>query len=342
MFFFTTMSDTSSNSSVSTTTSISSTGSDSSFDDDMLILTVDELLRHGLKLLGWTDKLLDRKSKYKHEKQTHLFKCDFGACPQVVAQIFEDLQTTTIAAARIHNATMDDVSHLLYTLNFLKAYPTEGQRQNKWHISDRSLRDNSWDLLLRLQALKPTKIAWPSNDEIGDNVWIGTVDGTHIKTQEPNHSLFPKDPKAFSYKNQSAGLSYEIVVSLWASRIIWINGPYPASVHDNTIFAKPGGLKEKLQGTGLRVIGDSGYQGFDEVSRLNSHDSREVSKFKTRARLRQESVNARLKTMRCLGSSVFRHNGKHTDGQPKFTIFFEAAVVVTQYKLEISEPLFDI
>lgn len=325
----------------SSTSSVSS-GSLISDDDDALILTATEILQHGLDLLGWTDGQLDRESKNRLEKHAAWFTSDFGASHHVVAQIFYDLQTTDIQAARIHSATMEDLDHLLFALHFLKVYPTEGQRQNKWHKCDKTLRENGWDLLLRLQALKATKIVWPDAAEIGDNVWIGTVDGTHVKTIEPSHPDFPKDPKAFSYKNQAAGLSYEIAVSLWESRIIWINGPFLASVHDTTIFAMPGGLKEKLQGTGLRLIADRGYSGHDEVSIMSSRDTPEVSKAKTRARMRQEGVNAKIKTLRCTDSGRFRHTGNHRDGQSKFKICFEAAVVVTQYKMEITEPLFDI
>jgi hypothetical protein len=327
----------------SLTSDSSSLNDSSSEDENLLILTGNEILRYGLRLLGWTNAQLNRNCKNQRENNMDRFKADFGASPNVVAQIFEDMQRTNLPAAKIHIASMDDAAHLLYALNFLKEYPTEGQRQNKWHLSDSTLRLNGWDMLLRLQALKSEKIVWPTAGEIGNNVWIGSVDGTHIKTQEPNHPTYPKDKKAFSYKNHSAGFSYEIVVSLWESKIIWINGPFKASVHDNTIFSLPGGLKEKLEATGLRVIADSGYGGYDHVvSRLNSMDSKEVSKFKVRARMRQEAVNAKIKTLRCTDSGRFRHMGNYKDGQPKFKICFEAAVVVTQYKMDISEPLFDI
>jgi hypothetical protein len=39
-----------------------------------------------------------------------------------------DLQTTNIAAAKIHSATIEDLSQLLYTLHLLKVYPTEEQK----------------------------------------------------------------------------------------------------------------------------------------------------------------------------------------------------------------------
>jgi DDE superfamily endonuclease len=321
-------------------TTESSEGSDADDDlDGVFILTGDEIMRHGLLLLGYKAEQLDRQSKHRREKHTAMFKGDYGASPQVVARIFEDLQTTNIPSAKIHAANMNDASHLLYTLAFMKSYPTEQQRANKWHLCDRLLRDNGWDMMKRLQALKATKIVWPTEAEIGDQVFIGSIDGTHVKTNEPNHPDFPKNTKAFSYKNKAAGLSYEIVLSLSSSKIIWMNGPFLASVHDAKIFKSPGGLKAKLQGTGLRLIADSGYGGkahHQYISQLSSHDSPEVTNFKVRARMRHEGCNGRLKTFRIIDSARFRH------GQEKFKIAFEACAVVTNYKMEISEPLFDV
>lgn len=309
----------------------------------IFVLTRDDILQRGLKLLLWSDEKLARKSKKKIEKETDWFKHEYGADPYVVAQIWEDLQRTGIEAARINNANDDDLSHLFHALQFMKCYPTEGQQQNKWHESDRCLRDNCWSMLLKLQALKAEKIFWPTTEELGDSIWVGVVDGTHVKTQEPSHPEFPKDPQFFSHKNHSAGLSYEIVSSLSQSRIIWMNGPFPAGMNDIQIFSSPGGLKEKLEGTGLRLIADNGYRGVDNIiSRPNSQDSTEVAKFKTRARMRHESLNGKIKTMRCTDSARFRHQGNHKDGQPKFKICFEAAAVVTQYKMENGEPLYDI
>lgn len=317
--------------------------SDGSYGGNILILTGEEVLKHGLLLLGWTEDKLARKSKNRLEKHAAWFHVDFGASHHVVAQVFADVQTTDIAAAQIHSATMKDLDYLLFAFHFLKVYPTEGQRQNRWHQCDKRLRENGWDMLLRIQALKAAKIKWPTAAEIADNIWIGSVDGTHVKTMEPTHPVYPKDPDAFSYKNRAAGLSYEIVVSMWESKIIWMNGPYLASYHDSTIFDEPGGLREKMQGTGKRLIGDRGYSAHDDiVSTMNSHDSAEVSKLKIRARLRHEGVNSKIKTLRATDSARFRHMGKHHDGQDKFKICMEAAIVITQYKMEITEPLFDI
>ena len=94
--------------------------SDDSSIGSIYIVTRDEMLRHGLELLGWSAKKLDRKSKKKDEKQSLWFRREFGAAPHVVAQIWEDLQTTNIEAAMIQNATKNDLSQLLYTLQFMK------------------------------------------------------------------------------------------------------------------------------------------------------------------------------------------------------------------------------
>ena len=312
----------------------------SSRDENLDIKTPDELLEIGLELLGFSEKQINRKSKHRKHKLKNLFSGNFGALPHVVAQIWEDLQRTQIPAAWLKPEERN-LPHFLYTFHFMKAYPTETQRVGKWHECDRIQRDVCWSLLLKIQALKAEKIVWPTPEEIGDNIWVGTVDGTHIKTQEPNHPIYPKDTKAFSYKNHAAGLDYELVLCLWKPSVIWMSGPYPAATHDITIF-KEGGLRDLLRSQNLKVIADNGYKGNDDViSRPNSQDSKEVSKCKSRARCRQESLNGKIETLACTNSAGFRHRGD-IDGQSKFKICFEAAVVVTQYKMEMGDPVFDV
>jgi hypothetical protein len=40
----------------------------------------------------------------------------------------------------------------------------------------------------------------------------------------------------YDFKSHSSGLKYEFAMSISRPNIIWINGPYEASVHDITIF----------------------------------------------------------------------------------------------------------
>ncbi|CAB9525015.1 hypothetical protein SEMRO_1617_G286340.1 [Seminavis robusta] len=309
------------------------TDSDDDADPHLQVLTPEEMLQHGMKLIGWNERQLRRKSKKRWRKWCILFAADFGAKPHVVCQIWEDLQTTALKEAYLH-PNQRNLDQFLYALHFLKAYPTEKQRQNKWHVCDRLLRDSGWFFVERIAALKELKIVWLNT---GNDIWCGSVDGTHIKSWEPTHDKYPKDPSAFSWKHHSAGFNCEVVLSLKESKIIWLNGPFEAGTNDISMFTAQGGLCEKLREAEKMVIADNGYRGYDDViSRPNSIDSPEVAKFKNRARCRHEAVNGMIKHYKCTDSAAFQH------GIDKFALCFDAAAVITQYRMELGEPLFEV
>jgi hypothetical protein len=54
--------------------------------------------------------------------------------PFVYAQLWEDLQLTDEATARVDNAKQKDFDYFMGALYFLKVYPTEGQRAAFWQI----------------------------------------------------------------------------------------------------------------------------------------------------------------------------------------------------------------
>ena len=64
----------------------------------LLIYTEDEILDEGLRALSWEPFQIQR---VKIETNIERFRSHFGAHPCVLAQIWEDLQTTTIANANI-------------------------------------------------------------------------------------------------------------------------------------------------------------------------------------------------------------------------------------------------
>ncbi|CAB9527827.1 unknown protein [Seminavis robusta] len=235
--------------------------SDDDIDPDLQIVTPEEMLEHGMKLIGWKEKQLKRKSKKRWRKWCYLFAADFRAKPHVVCQMWEDLQSTELTEAYLQPLERN-LDQFLYALHFLKAYPTEKQRQNKWHISDRVLRDTGWFYLTKLAAMKAIKIVWL---DVGDDIWCGSVDGTHIKSWEPTHDKYPKNPSAFSWKHHSAGFNCEVALSLKESKIVWINGPFEAGTNDISMFTAEGGLCERLHATGKKVIADNGYRGHDDV-----------------------------------------------------------------------------
>ena len=159
-----------------------------------------------------------------------------------------------------------------------------------------------------------------------------SVDGVHCHTNEPSHTSLNKNPKYYSHKFKTAGLSYELVCSTYRNALYWINGPFPASKHDKTILEEK--LSTLIQG-GRKIVADFGYRGNEKVIYANSSDKPEVSDFKGRARSRQEAFNAKIKSFKCL-STRFRHGIENHKG------FFYAVCVICQYQLENESGLFDI
>ena len=87
---------------------------------------------------------------------------------------------------------------------------------------------------------------------------------------------------------------------------------------------------------GKKAIGDGIYRGNqDTVSFPNTHDSRSVKKFKSRALKRHESFNGMTKSFQIL-RQMFRHK------LSKIGIAFEAVAVICQYKVEREEPMYDV
>ena len=147
------------------------------------------------------------------------------------------------------------------------------------------------------------------------------------------HERYSQDPKYFSHKFHQAGLSYELGVSLFTNQLVWVNDPFPAGHSNMKIY------QNNLLGLipdGKKVIADRGYRGEPQVVSLpNNLDDPVVKKFKSRARCRQETFNARLKNFAVL-ANCFQHNNHE-----KHKAVFEAICVVCQFQLENGHPLFD-
>jgi len=301
-------------------------------DNDLEIYTMDEMLEIGLKLLRWEDHQLARVCR---ETRVTRYRGHFGANPGVYAQMWEDLQTTTMEDARVAPSRRC-IKQFHAALHFLYRYPAEIERETTWsNISHMDkLRNECWYFVDRIRALLALKAGWPA-DNFGDDKWVMSIDGVHFVTYEPSHEKLPKDPAYFSYKHHAAGFNYEIGVSLYESKLVWFNGPFKAGTFNDIKMFTDGGLKAKLQATKKMVIADHGYTGYPTlVSTSNSQDSKEVSKFKVRARQRHEKYNGKLKEFQCLDDR-FRHKGK-------LQACFEAVNVIVAYKMEMGEPLYDI
>lgn len=298
--------------------------------------TEDEIMALGLRLVGY-DEI--RQQRVARKTNITRFKRMFGSSTQVVRAVWIDLQMIKDEEYKLDVKSPEvEMKGLLLTLHFFKRYPTEIDEAGRFGWSPRSCRLKKWAFARRIQYLKRYKIRWPKewnkdNPNYGEvPVFIVSVDGVHCEIYEPTKGSWSKNPKYYSHKFKKAGLAYEVALSVFHNRCVHINGPFPASTHDMTIFR--GGLRNKIP-VGSRAIVDNGYKGKDtKTSKPNPLDSKQVRRFKSRVRSRQECFNARLKNFGCLRQQ-FRH------GEKKHKIVFEACAVICQYQLENGSPLFD-
>lgn len=180
------------------------------------------------------------------------------------------------------------------------------------------------------------KIKWPRRfDDPDTERFIITVDGVDCKIWEPKRPTLPVDKSYYSHKFRKAGLRYELGISVHGSKLVWMSGPHKCGNHPDKSIFRHKGLKDKIR-EGKRVIADGAYSGFREVSIPNHADDKKLKNFKSRARLRHETFNARIKSFGCL-QNTFRH------GMKKHKIAFEAVCVIVQYQMDNgTSSLFDV
>jgi hypothetical protein len=284
------------------------------------VLDEKDVLSLGLSLVGFKG---DRQN-VGDTLNNRRFRAFYGVGPKALARLFNDL-----------HANKPDIVKYMMAVNWLKLYDTEHVLSARWDVSENRLRDILKQYAAMIQGLKQSKVTWGNFDE--DEVFIISVDGVHCKIQEVR-----KDPGAkwFSHKSNGPGVSYELGIAIRSNSLVWINGPFPASRHDITIFRSPddpdNGLMARIP-EGKRAIGDSGYKGEPtKVSITRDGDSYEVKRFKARVKSRHETFNSRIKSFAIL-NMPFRH-----DCFDLHKTVFEAVCICVQYDIENGHGLFNV
>lgn len=306
---------------------------DSSFEGVPIghIVTEATMTKTGLSLFYKEVRI--KRAKKKDVTNSKRFLRKFGVKPVTACQIYEDMQQTTIEKARVVG-NEKQLKFFLMALYYLRKYPEEDDLESTFDYSKKYIADKCWRFVGKIQALKEEKIVFPKDEELNNDIWLMSVDGTHVWINEPPHEEFSKDREAFSHKYNHAGMNYELGISLTGG-LIWMNGPFKAGRNDISIFREEG-LMGKLQAIGKMAIGDMGYRGEPLlVSFFNTQDDDGVAKFKARAQMRHETFNGKTKVFKVL-QGRFRHS------EGKLASAFEAVCVLCQYKLEVELPLFDI
>lgn len=144
----------------------------------LVLYTADEVLEDGLLLYGFSKA---RQQRVKRDTNLELFRSRFGIHPVVVAQVWEDFQTTNIPAARIDTPKGNvSLASFLHTLCFLKTYPTENNRRGDTGLCRTTARKWGWYFVERMVALKADKVSVDvfTTDRPSDPLFSFTV-GSH-------------------------------------------------------------------------------------------------------------------------------------------------------------------
>ena len=269
------------------------------------ILTELEMLTEGLLLANYSKQQMQRCGERTNRSR---FNSKFGASPAVICTIYEDLQKSSAKDTNINpprlmrmEGSRANLTWLLRSMIYLKKYPLEGDFETIFHLSPRYARGQIWETIEKIQYLKFQKVTW-SDDYASADIWIMTVDGTHVWIEEPGHAIYSQDSRYFSHKFNKAGINYELGISIASGRLIWMNGPFKAGRNDLNIFIEEG-LEQRLLLLGKKAIGDGIYRGHEEaISYPNYNDSYGVKKFKSRALKRHEDFNGMTKTFKILNN----------------------------------------
>ena len=288
----------------------------------------------------------------------HDFKCLYGSHPMVLRAQWNDLLKSDDAKVQLNNYDKSEVGFHMYMVaqNFLWTYPKNHEVLSSHFafLSSRSAYGAPlWKWVGRIAALRAKKIIWPESSFNDPNaeIFIIGVDGVDFKVWEKKHPLVNKDSKMCSHKFKSAGVKYEIGVSSYDSKCVWISGPFRCGKHDATIyqgkedladyaFRRRLGLPvheclEEKMPAGKLAVADSIYSKGKHTAVPNPCDSKMLHNHKARIRCRQESFNGRLKNYAIL-SQCFRHDLK------KHKVALEAIAVTIQYQMDLGDELFQV
>jgi hypothetical protein len=314
-------------------------------------------LRNAPLLNAGEFEVLGRKiAKYKQSRSEKVtqrrFKAEFGVPTSVAAIVWQNVVESSFLRDNIHGLKPPDPKHMLWALMLLKQYSNHETLAKAAQADVKTFRKWSELYLEAIAELDSTVVSQPlfpiclglqknvteplfsccllfSHQIKWENRFIGdtneqclvTVDGTHFKIcnkYRPNSKKY--NTNWYTYKFNSAGVSYEMAVCIKTGDIVWINGPFPAATPDISIFRFR--LRDILA-PGEKVIADRGYRGDSKVVTPYDYRSHQHKLAMGVLRARHETVNRRFKTFGAL-QQCFRHTPH------KHHMFFRAAAVLIQ------------
>jgi len=164
-----------------------------------------------------------------------------------------------------------------------------------------------------------------------------SADGVEFSAWEHKHPQYNIDSESNSRKHGRCGYKYMFYLALWCEKCVMVDGPHKSGKSELQIFRD--GMKKKLP-AGKRVVVDRGVKCDANAEELgifsypNEADSKELAKFKSRARQRQESFHGRLRKFAIM-NDIFRH------GMDKHGLAVNAVSVIVQMEINNGSVLFD-
>lgn len=315
----------------------------------MLVLSPRDVQRIGLQILGTKFRNNTTNSTKRVE-----FKKHYGSAPDVLASQWEDLQEDDEVHMEEKDKTTKGFHHFLVAHAYLWSYhrnSTKLANEFKRVLSRRNAYgDSLWSWIRKIGCLCKRKIVWSDNlDDPNAERFIISVDGVDFKMWEKKHHLYNKDRKMNSKKHNSCGVKYEIGISTFTAKCVWISGPFRCGKHDLSIYRGDENvdderirdeldlppyeaLEDKIK-DGKFVNADKAYRSGKGIAAPNPSDPKELAKFKSKGRARHETFNGRLKFYGIL-RDCFRH------GIRKHKLAFEAVAVTVQYQMDQGAEIF--
>lgn len=304
---------------------------------DASIMTAQDILAYGLMYVGFGKERQNVVQKTSVDR----FKAHYGPEPQAVKDLMTDL---------ISSFPSTSFKELLMGLNWLKLYDIEAVLAGRWGYSEAVCRDKCREVVCHIQAFREELISFDPSIFRSEETHIISVDCVNFITEE-----FRLNPSTeyFDHKSHSCGLKYEFAISVWLSRCVWINGPYPAGkYHDKSLFCgaeskdDPPDLWNRSAlyfqlPDGKKAIGDSAYEGVPEkVTVKREGHPYNVFEFLDQAQNRQESYHNRLEAYNILAHR-FRHGKSTQDKMNLHKMAVEAVAVIVAYDMT-HHPLFEV
>ena len=291
--------------------------------------TKQQFLKLGLEIAGY-------KKWYTYMPHTQLdrFSTHYGVNPETTASVWHALQNLPVGNEHRLEKNAKPM-HLLLGFRFLYKYHTEDDLGVFFGGENNPMCNKTvgkWCRIYthRIESLLADKMGTLEENDNG-MIFMMSFDGVHCPIWEPRPWSKKNTSHKFGYK---PAYNYELGISIYKPKLIWVYGPTPGAEHDSTIFQEA--LMHALP-QGRKVIADSAYAFLlDYVSTKNDLDSKELRNFKNRVSARHENFNQRLKCFKILDHK-YRHGRKRINQQTEHIphgVAFPAVWVLLMFQLE--------